>query len=137
MRHGFCILLCSTCVLSALGKHSFSQPALPENYRQLKLYELDRACDALERQGFTAAQRADAFVEWMSANDWQSDELNDQYNLFDWIRASSVDATHFSARWTGLMTPPVTGAYTLRQLPVYLGLNSKLKVYVGEQLVLD
>lgn len=121
-----------------LGRsQAVGQPQLPENYQKLPLYELDRQCKALAPQGFTAANRADAFVQWMAANDWQSLELHDQYNLYRWVSPGAVDRRQFSVRWTGWIAAPETGDYTLRQLPVYLGVNARLKVMIGNKLVLD
>src|SRR5438270_9622309 len=94
-------------------------PQLPENYKTLPLYELDRAVKALSPNGFTAANRSDAFVTWMSGNDWKSLDINSLFHLYEWVSADSVDPHRFSARWTGFLTAPATGAYTVRQVRVY------------------
>lgn len=110
------------------------QPPLPENYATLKLYELDRAAKTAQ---LTPTAKAEAFLNWEASNDWRSLELNDLYNLYSWINIDSVDRRHFSARWTGMLTAPANGAYTLRQVRQYRGTDSRLKVFVSGMLVLD
>lgn len=124
------------CVLWSISLPAHAQQ-LPENYQNLKLYELDRACDALAANGFTAANRADAFVAWMAAKEWRSLDINSLYNLYQWVSPDALNPQRFSARWNGLLTAPATGAYTLRQVPVYKGANCRLKVVIDGQIVLD
>ena len=127
-----------SCLLFPAVPHAKAQSQqLPANYQNMALYELDRACDALVAGGFTPADRANAFVAWMGANDWHSLDINDLYNLYEWLQADAVDAHRFSARWTGFISAPATGAYTFRQLPVYKGANVRLKLTLGGQVILN
>jgi hypothetical protein len=124
---------CFCGVMSVLSITARAQQ-LPENFRDLKLYELDRAAKAA---GLNVEDTAETFIAWMGTNDWQSMELHDLYNLYSWISESSVARRHFSARWTGSLTATATEAYTLRQVQVYAGGNCSLKVVIGGDTVLD
>lgn len=121
------------CILTeAVRPISAQSPAV--DTQQVGLYELDRISKA--RQD-SATTKADLFVEWMSSHDWKSMELHDLYNLYSFINVDAVDRTQFSARWARSLTAPVTGAYTIRQVRVYRGTNSRLKVSIGGKIVLD
>ena len=89
-RHLLLLVIFGCCVFWDASKRIHAQQ-LPENYQNLSLYALDRACDALAGDGFTPANRADAFVAWMGANEWQSLELQDLFNLYSWVNTSAVD----------------------------------------------
>lgn len=116
---------------------AIGQPQLPDNYEKMNLYELGKRCNTLVQQGLPLATQTDGFARWMAVNDWQSLELHDQYNLYKWVSPAAVDRRQFSVRWTGWLAVPETGAYTLRQVPVYVGADARLKVTIGNKLVLD
>jgi hypothetical protein len=101
------------------------------------VYSLGAETKRLERLGATASDTADAFAAWMDHNDWSEFDLASLYNLYSWVSADAVDRRHFSARWTGSITAPRTGEYTLRQIQQYSGTNSQLLVTIGGQAVLD
>jgi hypothetical protein len=129
-RVSFVIVLGAFATLALLNS---VQPLSAQTLRD-ELYELN---DASKERGDSVATRADLFLEWMATHDWRSLDIVDLYNLYGFINVDAVDRRHFSARWTGALTAPVTGAYTIRQLPVYQGANSRLKVVVNGNPVLD
>lgn len=135
LRFTFAGLCC--CFALLMSTVYAEPPQLPENYRALKLYELDRTVKALTPNGFTSSNRADAFVAWMAENDWRSLDINSLLHLYEWVSADSLDPHHFSARWTGFLTAPATGAYTFRQVRAYKGADCRINVTISGQSVLD
>ena len=61
-------------------------------------------------------------------------ERTDERIDFDWGEGSYSDsgAEHFSARWTGYFTSPLTTAYSF-----YLSANDGARLYLNDQLILD
>ena len=107
---------------------------LPENYQNLELYELN---DITKAAKLGPADKANTFINWMAANNWQALDLSQLYNLYSFINVDSVDRRHFSARWSGSIVAPASGAYSLRQVRQYSGTDSRLKILVDGALVLD
>lgn len=108
-----------------------------ETLKGRSLYEVNNLAKSLGMADVGSTEKAELFVAWMATSDWRSLPLTDRYNLYSFVNVDAVDRRHFSARWTGSLTAPAAGAYTLRQTPQYAGTDSRVKVYVGEQLVLD
>jgi PA14 domain len=128
----------ATCLLCVtVASISTSAQELPENWQSLDLYDLNLATKALEANGYSAADKAKTYIEWMNSNDWRSMELHHLYNLYVWVSSDSVDHRHFSARWTGSLTAPATEAYTLKQGRSYGGSDSQLKVVLDGVTILD
>jgi hypothetical protein len=84
----------------------------------------------------TNVQRVPAFLEWMNSHDWQSLPIWDQSSLYDGLDVDQVDYPRVSARWSGSLTAPVSGSYTLIQMRQLMQ-DPVMKVWVGGQLVLD
>jgi hypothetical protein len=98
--------------------------------------ELKSLDEAMRVSGVPKAERAEHFVAWMSANDWQALSLADQGVLLGALDADRIDRSNMSIRWTGFVTAPTTGEYTFSQLAHYRQ-DAVMKVWVNEQPVLD
>ena len=97
----------------------------------------DSAEDDLQKVGGEELTNPGVFVRWMQANDWEPLETQHLYNLFGFVNADAIDRRRFSARWSGSITAPQTDDYVFRQARVYLGDDSRLKIWIDGTLVLD
>lgn len=88
-------------------------------------------------RGAKPEEIADIFVDWMANNDWRSMDIHDHYNLYSLINLDALDRCHFSAKWSGFLTAPASAEYTLRLLPVYRGENTRVRVSIGGEMVID
>lgn len=109
----------------------------PQTVGGVGLFEVGRQASRLTAVGMDELARSDLFAAWMSQNDWESLDLTSLYNLYNWVGIDAVDRRSFSARWSGWITAPQTGAYTLRQLPQYNGTDCRILVRIGGAVALD
>lgn len=83
----------------------------------------------------TEDQQLQLLMRWMDLNDWRQtnyQHLNELLSQF--LGASKGPVT--GARWSGFITAPATGQYTLSQLRQYRG-DPVMKIWVGGNQVLD
>jgi hypothetical protein len=131
-RPSIAVLLGAFCTLSIFLRSSRADE--PPSALAKPLYDLH---EAAKKANLTPAANAQSFIDWMTANDWRSLNLSELYNLYGFINIDSVDRRHVSARWTGTLTAPSTGTYTLRQVRQYSGADSRVKLVINGQTVLD
>lgn len=105
--------------------------------KAIGVYELNDLTKSLGMASSGSLEKAELFVDWMETSEWRSLPLIDRYNLYSFINADAVDRRQLSARWTGTLTAPKTGRYILRQAPQYSGTDCRVKIYLGDEVVLD
>ena len=103
----------------------------------VNLYSVGNLSKAVGKIGRSRVENSALFVTWMESNQWESLSTADLYNLYSFMNADLVDRRKFSARWTGVITPSQSGEYVFRQLRVYMGDDSRLRVWLSGKLVLD
>jgi PA14 domain len=97
---------------------------------------VNQAAQAMGATNAPPLDRARLYADWMAANDWQALSLADEMSLLEGLAVDQIAGKQLAARWTGSITAPVTGAYTLEQLPERMR-PSAVKVWIGNELVLD
>jgi len=90
----------------------------------------------LGANGWSGAEQAQFAADWMQAHDWRALPLVGRSALVEHLSYAELRWSQISARWTGFLTAPVTGEYTLVQLPFHDG-DSAAKVWINNELVLN
>lgn len=98
--------------------------------------ELYATASAIKAAEFSDAYIADLVAAWVAENDWRSLTISQLSWLYMVMDSEQVNPNRFSARWTGTIKAPVTGAYTFEQRRQHYA-DGALKVSIGGQVVLD
>jgi hypothetical protein len=91
---------------------------------------------AMSSAGLSRNDLAPIAAQWMSGADWRGLSFADRVTLANLLHAEIVPRTRFAVRWTGTLTPAVSGECVFEQVRQH-HVDGLMRMTLGDNLILD